>query len=667
MKRRILTLALALILVFSVVAVPVQAATGKEVHAYLKSIAMLSGNFDDTEQCDYTGFQIGSSEYGNYYFFVQYMRNTQYVHTSIAFYSSQYLNWEVTWKISSNPTPAYNAFVEVYDKNSSADDTRGTIVLPADYSGGSVSFKYFSGNTGYKDYMLSVITNFLPGVLEFTRLVINDNDYSLRDLGMTGYTKCDWVHAYDHGVDSEPTCVDPGVRTYTCRVCGATTVEELQPALGHDLISHEAQEPSCTEIGWAAYETCSRCGYSTYEETPALGHAWDEGTEVQAPGCVTEGTVKYSCSRCGETKEETVPALGHAWDEGTEVQTLGCVTDGVVAYSCTRCGETREEITPALGHLWTFTEVLTEGEEGNLHAGTGLYTCTRCGETEEDELCAAKVFTDMPAEGNWAHDPIDWAYFNGITSGKTPTTFATKDVVTRAEAMTFLWKTVGSPDPITEENPFTDVPAGKYYYKPVMWAVENGVTGGATPTTFAPKQKCTRAQIVMFLWAAAGKPEPETTENPFTDVTENKYYYKAVLWAMENGITGGIAADKFGPNNTCTRAQIVTFLYKAEPLLISGIEPTDPEPDPYSWYVIGNFYGNNWDVDYPMTETEENVYESEILELHAGDELKVRMDHSWDTNFGADGWNGSNYIVTEDGNYIVRLDLNIEVLSLIAQ
>ena len=88
-----------------------------------------------------------------------------------------------------------------------------------------------------------------------------------------------------------------------------------------------------------------------------------------------------------------------------------------------------------------------------------------------------------------------------------------------------------------------------------------------------------RAQIMMFLWAAAGRPEPETDENPFTDVAENKYYYSAVLWAVENGITGGIAPDKFGPNNTCTRAQIVTFLYKAESLLLEDPLP-DPEPDP---------------------------------------------------------------------------------------
>ena len=273
----------------------------------------------------------------------------------------------------------------------------------------------------------------------------------------------------------------------------------------------------------------------------------------------------------------------HRWERKSAVTAATCTETGEQCYRCAVCGATKTEITPIDpdNHAWTLTEVLTEAEEGGLHACTGLYTCSRCEEAKEAPLCAAEVFTDMPAEGNWAHAPIDWAYFHGITSGKTAATFAPKDTVTRAEAMTFLWKTVGSPEPNAEENPFTDVAEGKYFYKPVLWAVENGITGGATETTFAPKQKCTRAQIMMFLWAAAGRPEPETTENPFTDVPSNKYYYSAVLWAVENNITGGIAPDKFGPNNTCTRAQIVTFLYKAAPLLTADPQPEpDPEPDP---------------------------------------------------------------------------------------
>ena len=253
MKKRILTLALALILVFSAVSLPVHAATGKDVHAYLKNLA-LGGSYDQTEQAWYTGFQIGSVSSGSYYFVVSYLEKTRYVHNSIIYYSndSNYLSWEVTWKISSDPSPSYNAFVEVYDKDSSANDTRGVVVLPANYSGGAYSaFKSFTGNTSFKSTMLDLLSYYLPGVLEYTRAVINEQDYSLRDLGMTGYTKCDWVHAYDKGtVTQEPTCVDKGTKTYACRVCGETDTEDIDPTGVHTWDNGTVVTPAtCTEPG----------------------------------------------------------------------------------------------------------------------------------------------------------------------------------------------------------------------------------------------------------------------------------------------------------------------------------------------------------------------------------------------------------------------------------
>jgi len=112
-------------------------------------------------------------------------------------------------------------------------------------------------------------------------------------------------------------------------------------------------------------------------------------------------------------------------------------------------------------------------------------------------------------------------------------------------------------------NPFTDVKPTDYFYEPVLWAVDKGVTSGLTPASFGPKSTCTRAQVVTFLWRAMGKPAPANDANPFTDVSANAYYYDAVLWAVEKGITTGLSADSFGPNSTCTRGQIVTFLYRA--------------------------------------------------------------------------------------------------------
>ena len=113
------------------------------------------------------------------------------------------------------------------------------------------------------------------------------------------------------------------------------------------------------------------------------------------------------------------------------------------------------------------------------------------------------------------------------------------------------------------ENPFTDVAAGAYYYDAVQWAVENGITGGTTAATFSPSSPCTRAHAVTFLWRAAGSPAPRSTAMPFTDVAESAYYYDAVLWAVENGITQGTTDTTFSPNAPCTRAQIVTFLWRA--------------------------------------------------------------------------------------------------------
>ena len=247
---------------------------------------------------------------------------------------------------------------------------------------------------------------------------------------------------------------------------------------------------------------------------------------------------------------------GHDWDDGV-LTAPSCTEPGLFRQRCKVCNMKKDQEFPALGHAWQLTEILTEGE--SLHGSTGLYTCERCQGTKEAPLCAAEVFTDMPEEGHWAHNAIDWAYFNGYTSGTSATTFSPDATLTRGQVVTFLYAFRGKPE--TEaENPFQDVSETDYYYKPVLWAVANGITRGMDETHFAPADSCVRAQIVTFLWAAAGHPEPEGTENPFEDVTETDYFYKPVLWAVENGITRGVDATHFAPAQACTRAQMVTFL-----------------------------------------------------------------------------------------------------------
>ena len=168
-------------------------------------------------------------------------------------------------------------------------------------------------------------------------------------------------------------------------------------------------------------------------------------------------------------------------------------------------------------------------------------------------------FADVNAK-EYYNAPVIWATENKITKGTGTTTFSPGKGCSRAELVTFLWRAAGEPEPENAKNPFTDVAAGSYYEKAVLWAVEKGITKGVDVGKFAPDQTCTRAQIVTFIYRAAGKPEVTGT-NPFIDVEKNDYY-DAILWAVENGITNGVDVDKFAPNQTCTRAQGVTFLYR---------------------------------------------------------------------------------------------------------
>ena len=165
--------------------------------------------------------------------------------------------------------------------------------------------------------------------------------------------------------------------------------------------------------------------------------------------------------------------------------------------------------------------------------------------------------------GAFYYDAVLWAVNANpqVTSGTSATTFSPSATCTRAQVVTFLWRAKGCPEP-KSNNPFKDVKQGEYYYKAVLWAVENDITAGTSATTFSPNAGCTRAQVVTFLWRTEGQPKATSSANPFKDVTGG-YYYDAVLWAVEKNITAGTSATTFSPNNTCTRGQIVTFLYRA--------------------------------------------------------------------------------------------------------
>jgi len=181
--------------------------------------------------------------------------------------------------------------------------------------------------------------------------------------------------------------------------------------------------------------------------------------------------------------------------------------------------------------------------------------------SQKPEQTKQITFVDV-AKGEYYYKPVMWAVENGITSGTGANTFSPDSVCTRAQVVTFLHRMVASPEPAAIDMPFSDVNESDYFYKPVKWAVGSSITGGTSATTFSPNANCTRAQVVTFLWRAAGQPKANAKNNPFTDVSEDSYYYDAVLWAVEQGITGGTSATTFSPDANCTRAQVVTFLYR---------------------------------------------------------------------------------------------------------
>ena len=270
------------------------------------------------------------------------------------------------------------------------------------------------------------------------------------------------------------------------------------------------------------------------------------------------------------------PPHTHSYEAALTAPT--CTEGGYTTYTC-ECGDTyigdetaalghSEEIIPAVAATCT-EDGLTEGKK-----------CAVCGETlvaqeivsalghawkgtgcENCEATRVNPFTDVP-EGSFYIDPVLWAVEKGITTGATADTFNPGGECQRAAVVTFLWRAAGSPEPTSAVNPFTDVKESDFFYKAVLWAVEKGVTNGISATQFGPYSLCNRAQVVTFLWRAMGQPDVAAAETPFTDVTETAWYGPAVLWAVEKGITNGMSATEFGVNTVCNRAQVVTFLYR---------------------------------------------------------------------------------------------------------
>lgn len=213
--------------------------------------------------------------------------------------------------------------------------------------------------------------------------------------------------------------------------------------------------------------------------------------------------------------------------------------------------------------LGTLTVLDSRNKEVKLTAkadGTYTFTMPASDVTVQAVFRARVHFRDVPS-GAYYEDAVNWAVANGITNGMTADLFDPNGICTRAQAVTFLWRAAGSPAPKSSAMPFTDVPADSYFYNAVLWAVENGITKGTSDTTFSPSTTCSRAQIVTFLWRSQSSPAAGSA-NPFTDVSASAYYADAVLWAVKENITKGTSSTTFSPADNCTRAQIVTFIWR---------------------------------------------------------------------------------------------------------
>lgn len=240
-----------------------------------------------------------------------------------------------------------------------------------------------------------------------------------------------------------------------------------------------------------------------------------------------------------------------------------CTQQGHKGHLCRFCGkESDMEYFEPLGHDWNNGELTTEPSE--TEHGVVTYQCRRCQEKKTQTVTLENPFVDVP-EDTYYTDAVKWAVEQEITQGVSDFQFAPEESCTRAQIVTFLWRAAGCPQAVTRAVAFEDVEENTWYTQAVQWAVEQGITNGyGSETIFNPNGECTRGQIATFLYRYFEEPGTEMEGNPFEDVDPEAFYFDAVLWAVEQGITNGFGSDTvFNPNGNCTRAQNVTFLYRA--------------------------------------------------------------------------------------------------------
>lgn len=386
-----------------------------------------------------------------------------------------------------------------------------------------------------------------------------------------------------------PTCTEQGTAFYKCSACGATRTEKIAP-LGHDLSRCDLRPAAtCTQPG-RAVGTCARCGVQIDEVIPAKGHDYSYAETSVAPTCTEPGHYKGTCPTCGKDYDDVVPALGHDWGEWVTSIEPTVSTVGYRYHVCNRdgCGYREGEDIPKL-HTHTWDAGVVTQKPTAAEPGVRTYTCTVCGQTKTEAIpatgvpetcnggpaCPGYAFRDMPAPSIWSHAGLDYCIDHGYIAGTSATTVTPDGECTRAMIVSILYRVQGEPAKVNGYElkklaaPFDDVERGRWYTDAIWWAKLTGVVSGMSPSTFAPDDPITRAQLAVILYNYTQQFAPESlTETGslagFPDAGSVPSWARtAMAWAVGNGLISGVGENGVSylrPEGCATRAQVATIL-----------------------------------------------------------------------------------------------------------
>ncbi len=402
-----------------------------------------------------------------------------------------------------------------------------------------------------------------------------------------------YVAATDHTwvktQTNPPTCTEQGTAFYKCSACGATRTEKIA-ALGHDLSRCDLKPAAtCTQPG-RAVGTCARCGVQIDEVIPAKGHDYSYAETSVAPTCTEPGHYKGTCPTCGKDYDDVVPALGHDWGEWVTSIEPTVSTVGYRYHVCNRdgCGYREGEDIPKL-HTHTWDAGVVTQKPTAAEPGVRTYTCTVCGQTRTEAIpatgvpetcnggpaCPGYAFRDMPAPSIWSHAGLDYCIDHGYIAGTSATTVTPDGECTRAMIVSILYRVQGEPAKVNGYElkklaaPFDDVERGRWYTDAIWWAKLTGVVSGMSPSTFAPDDPITRAQLAVILYNYTKQFAPESlTETGsltgFPDADSVPSWARtAMAWAVGNGLISGVGENGVSylrPEGCATRAQVATIL-----------------------------------------------------------------------------------------------------------